>query len=357
MVPGWNAPTGTGSYTMLKGQATMPDFSQWDVFSATGGSYFIRKENPALADDLTKVAGTHTMKFGLYYEMTGNNQGNFNPINGGFSFNGFNAAATNTLDVVTGLPQGTLNPSADFMMGIASNYNEQSSLPLNDQAYKTLALYGMDSWKVNKRFTADFGFRVEHMGHWYDRDGFGNAVWIPGDVVKDVLAGKTYPGVEWHGIDPGLPLSGAPARLATVEPRAGIAYDIFGTGRTVIRGGWGMYTFNDQVNDFGGALALAQQSIQTNLQPITGSSGTSVLFSETGLLPKPAPAFTAPSGGPGYILDPNDHTVPWVQTGTSPSTSRQCGRPTSKWLMRATTAVGCSSAVRLAAAETLAAAI
>jgi hypothetical protein len=313
MVPGWNAPTSTGAYGPLKGQATLPDFSQWDVFSGTGGSYFIRKENPAIGDDLTKVAGTHTMKFGMYYEMTGNNQANFNPINGGFSFNGFNANPGTTLDVVTGLAQGTLNPTADFMMGIASNYNEQSSLPLNDQAYKTLAFYGMDSWKMTKRFTADYGFRIEHMGHWYDRDGYGNAVWVPGDIVSDVNSGKVYPGVEWHAINPGIPLSGSTARIATVEPRVGIAYDIFGTGKTVVRGGFGMYTFNDQVNDYSGALSLAQQSIQTSLQGVL-SSGTSLLFSETGLLPKPAAAFTSPSGGAGYITSANDHTIPWVRT-------------------------------------------
>jgi hypothetical protein len=295
MVPGWNS---AGNYTF-------PDFSQWDVFSGTGGSYYIRKENPAFADDLTKVYRNHTLKAGFYFETTGNNQGNFNPINGGFSFG---SSSTPYPDAVTGLPQGTQNPTANFMMGIASNYNEQSSLPLNDQAYKTFAFYGMDSWKVNRRFTADFGVRLEHIGHWYDRDGYGNAVWIPGDVVSDVLAGKVFPGIEWHGIDPGIPLSGTPNRLLHFEPRAGIAYDVFGTGRTVVRGGWGVYMFNDQVNDYSAPLALAQQSIQTNLP-----SNTTVLFGETGLLPKPTSAFTAPSAG-AIVMDPNDYDIPWVQT-------------------------------------------
>ena len=168
MVPGWNSPGAQGGSPF-----TMPDFSQWDVFSGTGGSYYIKKENPAFSDDLTKVYKNHTFKAGFYYEMTGNNQANFNPINGAFSFNGFNADPCQTKDVVaTGNPcQGTLNPTADFVMGMASNYNEQSSLPLNDQAYKTFAFYGMDSWKVTRRFTADFGMRLEHIGHWYDRDG------------------------------------------------------------------------------------------------------------------------------------------------------------------------------------------
>jgi hypothetical protein len=303
MVPGWNS----------AGNNTFPDFSQWDVFSQSGGKYFIKKENPAFADDVTKVYKNHTIKVGFYYEMTGNNQGNFNPYNGGFSFGSSSTPYPDAVCLAAGestcLGQGTQNPTANFMMGIASNYNEQSSLPLNDQAYKTFALYATDSYKVTRRFTADFGVRLEHLGHWYDRDGYGNAVWVPGDILTDVQKGKVFPGVEWHGIDPGIPLSGTPNRIFHVEPRFGIAYDIFGTGETVVRGGWGLYEFNDQVNDYSGALALAQQSIQTSLP-----NNTTVLFSETGNLPKPTGVFSSPSGGPGSILNPNDYNVPWVQT-------------------------------------------
>jgi len=293
MVPGWNGVN-----------YALPDFSQWDVFSQTGGSYYIKKQNPAFADDITKVYKTHTLKAGFYYEMTGNNQANFNPYNGGFSFGGI---STPLADEVTGALQGTQNPTANFMMGIASNYNEQSSLPLNDQAYKTFSFYGQDSWKVTRRFTLDFGLRFEHIGHWYDRDGYGNAVWVPGDVISDVLKGKVFPGVEWHAIDPGIPLSGTPNRVFHFAPRFGIAYDIFGNGDTVLRGGWGVYHFNDQVNDYSSPLALAQQSIQTSLP-----ANTTVLFSETGQLQKPAQAFSPPSGGTGFILNPNDYDIPYT---------------------------------------------
>ena len=294
MVPGWNGVN-----------YALPDFSQWDVFSGTGGSYYIKKQNPAFADDLTKVYKNHTLKAGFYYEMTGNNQANFNPINGAFSFGGISTPLADAVNPAN--LQGTQNPTANFMMGIASNYNEQSSLPLNDQAYKTFSFYGQDSWKVTRRFTLDYGVRFDHIGHWYDRDGYGNAVWVPGDVISDVLKGKVFPGVEWHGIDPGIPLSGTPNRLFHFSPRFGVAYDIFGTGKTVVRGGWGVYFFNDQVNDYSGPLATAQQSIQTGLP-----GNTTVLFGETGLLPKPAGAFQSPSGSPGTILNPNDYNVPYT---------------------------------------------
>ena len=297
MVPGWNGVN-----------FALPDFSQWDVFSGTGGQYYIKKQNPAFADDLTKVFKNHTFKAGFYYEMTGNNQANFNPINGGFSFGGI-VPANSLGDAITGTQMGTQNPTANFLMGIATNYNEQSSLPLNDQAYKTFAFYGQDSWKLTRRFTLDYGVRFDHLGHWYDRDGYGNAVWLPANIAGDILKGKAYPGVEWHGINPGIPLSGTPNRLFHFEPRFGIAWDIFGNANTVLRGGWGVYAFNDQVNDYSGALALSQQSIQTALP-----SNRTVLFSETGLLPKPISTFSAPSSGTGFILDPTDYNVPWTTT-------------------------------------------
>ncbi len=289
-VPGWNSP----------GRYSIPDFSQWDVFSGSGGSYYIKKQNPAVGDNVTKVVKTHSIKAGFYYEMTGNNQGNFNPYNGGFSF-GQNSQP----DAVTGLLQGTKNAAANFFMGIASNYNETNYLPLNDQAYKTFAFYAMDSWKVTRRVTVDYGFRFEHIGHWYDRAGFGNAVWVPGRMASDAASGKVYPGIYWHGIDPGIPLSGTPNRFLYTEPRFGLAFDVFGTGKTVVRGGWGRYRFNDQVNDYSSPLALAQQSITSTL----GNNQT-LLFSETGLAQKPRTTYQYPSNG-AYILDPKDYEIPY----------------------------------------------
>jgi hypothetical protein len=101
------------------------------------------------------------------------------------------------------------------------------------------------------------------------------------------------PGIYYHGIDPGIPNSGMPDRIAYLTPRLGMSYDIFGTGKTMLRGGWGIYRFADQYNDYAGALTTAQSVLTYNLP-----GNSSVFLSQLNKIPAPTAA-CGPTTGPG----------------------------------------------------------
>jgi hypothetical protein len=279
------------------GTLTFPDFSQQDIFE-TGGKYLVRKEMPAFADNVTKVWKTHTIKAGAFTENVGNIQGASESPNGALnSFSGQNK------NIITGQLTGSPNnPTANFLMGNVTSYAENNSSPVSDMAYQTVSFYGNDTWKVTNRFTLEYGVRFDHIGHWYDRQHNGMAVFYPDLVSADFANGLTNPGIRSHATDSKIPKSGQPDAFAYVQPRFGVSYDLFGTGKTILRGGWGEYRFSDQYNDFTSALTTAQNILSYGLP---GQS--SVLLSQIGMLQPPAPGGT---NGSVNALSPTDDSMP-----------------------------------------------
>ncbi len=280
------------------GSQTFPDMSQPDLWAAGGGQYPLLKQTPSFTDNVTKVWKTHTFKFGLFTELVSNNQGSWYATNGVYSFaSSVQADAINSAKII-----GTNNPTANLVMGIASAFNQTSSAPLTNTAYRTTAAYVMDDWKVIPRLTVNVGFRFDHLGRWYDRAGNGMAVWLPGLYASDVAdnAAWPYPGVRWHGVDPGIPNSGSPTRTAFTSPRLGFAYDVFATGKTVLRGGFGEYRWGDQAQDYDGPLTSAQ--LMKNYNSPSGN----ITFAEVGALGANSSSLGGASSSVN-VADPNDY--------------------------------------------------
>ncbi len=294
-----------------------------------GNYYIVEKSVPTFADNLTKVWGNHTLKFGAMASNTDNYQGNQSTnLQGSLSIGGTpqnsydffaraacnaNAANCGAYGSLAGQNQGSYNTTVNFLTGNLTNYQESNSSPLSDVAYQTVSVYADDQVKVNRRLSIQVGLRFEHIGWWYDRQGTGLAVFYANRVLPDFYAGKYAPGFYWHGIDASLPLSGRTDRFGFLSPRLGMSYDVFGNGKTLLRGGYGAYRYQEAANGPQGALNTAQGVQNFNASNnVTSTLGNSTfLLSEIGkfqaLVPK-CQIQCAQNGQTGY--DPNDHGIP-----------------------------------------------
>jgi hypothetical protein len=201
-------------------------------FEAGGASagLYADKWLPSISDTLSKVWGTHTAKFGLFWEHIRNSQPGNDDSNG---------QAT----VWSGNSNTVGNEYADLLLGNLNGYTETNFNRINDISYTTFEGFAQDSWKVNKRVTLELGVRLTHFTPWADNLGFGYSIFNPSNV-KTTCTAIQYCGFEWHKIDSAVPIGGFPTRAMFIQPRLGGAWDIFGTGKTVLRGGWGRYYYH-----------------------------------------------------------------------------------------------------------------
>ncbi|MFZ0862639.1 MAG: carboxypeptidase regulatory-like domain-containing protein [Candidatus Sulfotelmatobacter sp.] len=209
-----------------------------------GGAFGAEKKDPALYDNFTKVVGAHTLKAGFYWDTSENVQ----------SSGGLGPGDNGTFNLGWG-PNSSGNVVADFLLGRTANYQQVSSFPTFDIKFHQWSLYAQDSFKANRQLTVTYGLRFDHEGQWYGPNN-GMAVWNPATYNNTASAGPNT-GLLWHSINSSIPLSGLKSPLFYYEPRVGFAYDVMGTGKTVVRGGIAWFRYQLAVNDVGGPTNLA----------------------------------------------------------------------------------------------------
>ena len=208
-----------------------------------GGDFGKYSQTPNVSDNLTKVWGKHTLKAGVYWDFARNWQAGSN----------FAYANQGVVDFDTYGANSTQNGAADFATGRIAGFSQANSSPVQDVRYYQYSWFLNDQWKVNRRLTLTLGLRFEHLGNWVPtNNNLGLAVWNPA-TYNNSSSAPGWTGLLWHGIDPSIPLSGVPSKLFFVEPRFGIAYDLFGTGNTVLRGGFGVYSYQASANNISGS--------------------------------------------------------------------------------------------------------
>ena len=242
-------------------------------------------------DDMTKTAGKHTLSWGVDYI--------WDPKLGGFF------EFSPTLEVDFGQEPSAIIalPAAYATPGLVTGMTIANGDPKFLAATKQLGFYFQDGWKVTKRLTLNLGLR-------WDKDfnlvGAGS---IPNS--------KTF--LELKAIANSSPLAASlVAKLAhddnkDFSPRIGFAYDWTGSGKHVIRGGYGLYYGNIFQNL---PLFMEQQANATVFQTVFAITsadtvpGTSIPLSSYRLGIDPLPTIAPPSGilangSVGRLMDGN----------------------------------------------------
>jgi hypothetical protein len=294
----------------------LPNFSFGYVPPGSLGQ-FLRKAVWDVGDNLTRIYRTHTIKAGVYAEQTRNNNvGLGSDLNSTVGYNRWAGCLVNqttpsqSYDPTTGATAyiapggaGGSNTFADFLMGCPGSYNQSTKNPTNDMYFNTLEFYGTDEWKITSKLTLTYGIRISHLSPWTAANGIGEAVWDPtkynpiqpGIFSQTVTSDtKTWPGISWHQLDPSIPIAGVPTTFLFYMPRLGMAYDLYGNGKTVLRGGWGVYRSRDSNGVAGGALSTAIDLVDHGM---SGNKGCTLDQLMNGYLP-PATAVYPPASAP-----------------------------------------------------------
>ena len=293
----------------------VPNFSMGNVPAGGRGEYY-RKSSWNISDNLTKVYHTHTLKAGVYAEQTRNNQDGSNDANSEIYYARYDNclinqttpsesdnSQTGATAYVTPGGTGLGNTVGNFLIGCPYGYSQSSSDPGTDMYFNTLEFYATDEWKVSSKLTLTLGVRLSHLPPWSDSHGIGAAVWDP-TKYNSIQQGifdtnmtndtSTWPGISWHKLDPSIPVSGVASRALFYSPRVGLAYDLYGNGKTVFRGGWGAYRSRDSFNLTSAAVGTSLDVVDHG---VTGNSECTLDQIMNGYTP-PATAVYPPASGP-----------------------------------------------------------
>jgi hypothetical protein len=223
-------------------------------FEAGGASsgLYANKWMPSVSDTFTKVIKNHTFKAGFFYEWIRNAQPANNNSNG-------------QMLVSVNNPFTYGDEYADLLTGNLNSYNETNFNRLNNISYNTMEGFAQDSWKVSRRLTLELGLRFTHFSPWIDRENFGYSIFDPSQYSPSCAAAPTFCGFLWHNKDKSVPLGGFPSRTLFYQPRFGAAYDLFGSGNTVLRGGWGRFYYHS--GQFTSGLDASAGVATANLSP------------------------------------------------------------------------------------------
>ena len=207
-----------------------------------------------LRDDLSITKGKHALKMGFSYMRMDKNQQLQADTEGDYTFNGSNFSD---------------NSYTNLLLGFASSYDQLQTQRTGHYVNNTYSFYVQDDWRATPRLTLNIGLRYDALPHVYDKNNqlgnFSPAAYSAANAQAPsatdgtlnpagpgfaVVNGESFylNGIQLAGVG-GVPPGLVQNDYKTVQPRIGFAYDLFGNGKTIIRGGSGIFYERVQGND------------------------------------------------------------------------------------------------------------
>jgi hypothetical protein len=287
---------GTSSFIQLPGS--------YDTNPANGGLPFGGPQNTVQVNqDLQYIKGRHAMQYGaqiIYiqdnnaygaYAQAGEQLGRARSDGLQAFITGYNGVPGNMYEFEAAVdPAGALpcvqNPYTGALTqtaGCSIDLPASSPSFARSERFHDWAVYAQDAWKATPRLTVNYGLRYEYYGvqHNNHSDLDSNYYFSGGINPTSVRAGQvfTVPNSPIHSL--------WSPQYGTVSPRLGFAYDLFGDGKTSVRGGWGIsyernfgnVTFNLIQNPPNYAVIVVNNTPVTNSNagPLGGASGSVAL--------------------------------------------------------------------------------
>jgi outer membrane receptor protein involved in Fe transport len=245
--------TDLGSLFTIQGTPNLPQITVTGYFTLGQqiGGPVAGTNLYSVRDVFSWIKGNHSLKFGGEISLNKDIQETLLNNYGVFTFNAGSTARV----AAPGVTAAAGNAYADFLIGIPSAVSQDAPVTGYTNSWYT-AVFVQDDFRIRPRLTLNLGLRWDVQTP--PTDPYDRVVnYVPGQ--KSTVNPAAPAGALFYG-DPGVERGGIPTSYTHFSPRIGFAWDIFGDGKTSLRGGVGV---------FYGSISGNEWNTMTNFQPFS----------------------------------------------------------------------------------------